>query len=260
MMFLQKALAFAKRDLIERSSYKFSFVFDFLGIFTNLLTFFLISKNFAGENYFPFVLIGLALGSFQGAALHSFASTLGRERSGGTLEAILVTPTPLGVVLVSGALWNFLFAALRVAVYLLAGALFFRVDMSTLHWGSVLAVLGLSIVALAGFGLLSAGFTLVFKGGSLFNYFWGGASRFLSGVYFPVSALPAWLQGVSFCLPLTYSLEAMRRAVLQGAPPEELGGELLALGLFSVVLLPVGAFFLRWALMRAKQEGSLVFY
>lgn len=42
-------------------------------------------------------------------------------------------------------------------------------------------------------------------------------ATFLGGVYFPVQLLPSWLGQIAQWLPLTFALEALRQAVLQGA-------------------------------------------
>ncbi|MBI4124820.1 MAG: ABC transporter permease [Deltaproteobacteria bacterium] len=268
-LFFKKAWAFLKRDLREGLSYKSAYLFQIFGIFANILTFFFVAKifgegagrhlqNYGGE-YFPFVLIGIACAGYQGTALSSFSRALSREQGAGTLEAILMTPTTLNTIMLSGSLWTFSFTSLRLVFYLLAGAVFFGVDMSKMNVGASLCVLLLSITALAGLGIFQAGFMLVFKRGNPLGFFLNGASRFLSGVYFPVALLPEWVQGFSHLLPLTYSLEAMRKALLQGESLAALGGEILGLILFTVFLLPMGILFFNWAVRRAKREGSLGF-
>jgi ABC-2 type transport system permease protein len=80
------------------------------------------------------------------------------------------------------------------------------------------------------------------------------------GVFFPVEVLPLWLQKVSMLLPMTYALRAVRLALLRGAPWSELRGDLAALAVFSVILLPLGAVAFRWAIARARATGSLAHY
>lgn len=58
-------------------------------------------------------------------------------------------------------------------------------------------------------------------------------------------------------LPLTYSLRAMRGALLLGRGPVELAGDLGMLALFAAVLLPVGLAAFRWAVRFARRAGSL---
>jgi ABC-2 type transport system permease protein len=79
----------------------------------------------------------------------------------------------------------------------------------------------------------------------------------VSGVYYDVSVLPAWLRPFSVVSPATYTLRAMRAAVLDGVGLAALGDELLILVVSGVVLIPLGfaCFVLgeRWA----KKTGKL---
>lgn len=95
-----------------------------------------------------------------------------------------------------------------------------------------------------------------------------GVVYFLSGVVFPISVLPVWLQAVGMALPTTYWLEGMRRS-LTGLPPE--GSPLavsplatwsnaeLALALLgtTIVLVAVSQWFYRTSVRRAWRSGRL---
>jgi ABC-2 type transport system permease protein len=95
-----------------------------------------------------------------------------------------------------------------------------------------------------------------------------GVVYFLSGVVFPLNVLPKWLQYVGQCLPTTYWLEGMRRAIAGPAPSRspltdtplsaytnvELVGLLLAT---TIGLVMVSQWFYRWSLMRAWRNGKL---
>jgi ABC-2 type transport system permease protein len=82
----------------------------------------------------------------------------------------------------------------------------------------------------------------------------------LGGVFYPVAILPAWLQLFSYLLPLTYALRGMRLAMLNGAGWAELTPDLVALLTFCVVLAPLSLLLFRWAVERARAEGTLAHY
>ncbi len=261
------AWAFFKRDLREQMSYKSFFAFDLLRLSAQVLVFYFVARTFVpgagphlaayGGDYFAFALIGIAFAGYQSAALNSFSAVLDAERGNGTLEAILVTPTPLRTVILAGSAWSFVLTTLRALAHLLIGALILDADLSKAHWGAAAATVALTVAALAGLGLASAGLALVFKRGSPVTAVLSGISRLLAGVYFPLSVLPESLQAMARIFPLTFSLEALRRALLLGAGPAGLGRELAALAAFAVALLPVGVAVLRWGVRRAKEDGSL---
>jgi ABC-2 type transport system permease protein len=79
-------------------------------------------------------------------------------------------------------------------------------------------------------------------------------------VYYPVAILPPAFEWISRLLPITYSLHAMRLALLQGASWAALLPDILALIVFSIVLMPLGLRTFRYAVQKAKKEGSLTHY
>jgi ABC-2 type transport system permease protein len=115
----------------------------------------------------------------------------------------------------------------------------------------------LTLISLAGLGLFSAGLSLLFKRAESFHFFANSLFRFFSGVYFPVTIFPLGLRYLSQGIPFTHALEALRRAALQGSTLSELRGEVFALAAFTVILLPGGIIFFRWAYHRSLRLGSL---
>jgi ABC-2 type transport system permease protein len=74
---------------------------------------------------------------------------------------------------------------------------------------------------------------------------------------YPVSVLPPPLQAIARLIPVTYSLEGMRAALLSGAGWAVLWPSLVALLIFAVVLIPVSFGVFAWALRRTKITGTL---
>ena len=74
---------------------------------------------------------------------------------------------------------------------------------------------------------------------------------------YPVSVLPVPLQWLARLLPVTYSLEGMRQALLAGASFSQLWPAVRALLIFAVVLLPLSGAVFAWALRRTKITGTL---
>ena len=74
---------------------------------------------------------------------------------------------------------------------------------------------------------------------------------------FPVSILPDWLQFIARINPITYALDAMRAALLDGASLLAISRPLLALLAFAAILLPASMAGFAWALRRTKTTGTL---
>ena len=143
---------------------------------------------------------------------------------------------------------------------LLFAVLLFGVHMHFNSLGTFLLGILLTLLSFAGIGILSASFILYFKRGDPINFMLTGATALLGNVFFPAALLPAWLQSASSYLPITWALNIVRGSLLQGRTFTELQGDLLALAGLTAVLLPAGLFFSRFAIRRAKREGSLIKY
>jgi ABC-2 type transport system permease protein len=264
---LGKLLAFLKRDFLSEISYRLSFLLQVVGMFFSIAAFYFMTKmmNPATEGLegiapFPWLLVGLAFQYYFSAALYSFSDKIRDEQMLGTLEAMLVSPTPTSIVIFSSAAWDFAYGAIRVGIYLLFATLVFGVR---LH-GNSLGTLGLGVVltllSSAGLGILSASFILYFKRGNPINFFLSATTTFFGNVFFPSNLLPQPLHWVSDLLPITWSLKIVRGSLLQGRSFGDLRDDLARLLVLTLVLLPMGLFFSRVAIRRAKKEGSLIQY
>ena len=264
---LNKPLLFLRRDFLMEISYRFGFVLQVLGILFSTTSFYFISQLLApgassfleayGGSYFSFVLIGMAFTGYQGVALQTFSGVIRSGQVSGTLEALLMTPTRLPTILLSSSLWDFLFTTLRVTIYLAMGILLFGADLKQANVLSALVILGLTVLAMSGIGILSASFIMVLKRGDPVSFMFSSLSTLLGGVYYPIAVLPGWLQLLAQFFPLTHALEAMRRALLSGASLSALWREIALLTMFSAILLPLSMVAFRWAVRRARRDGSL---
>jgi len=267
---LRKVWAFVGRDFKLQTSYRLAFFFQVFGILFSVASFYFVALLFGdaaephlqlyGGDYFAFVLVGIAFMRYQGVAMGTFSATIRTGQMMGTLEAMLVTPTHLFTILLSSSLWSFAFTSVQVLFYLLLGVVVFGVDLGHANVAAAAVVQILTILVFSGIGILSASFTMVFKQGDPINFLFGSVSTLLGGVLYPITVLPAWLQPASYLLPLTYSLSAMRRAILLGDPLAALMPDLLPLVLFAAVLLPLSFVAFGYAVRRAKIEGSLTQY
>ena len=262
--------AFLKKDFINETSYPFALILQLLSIFFSVGVFYFISRllgsaaspylaQYEGD-YFSFVLIGIAFASYFGVGLTSFSSNLRQAQTTGTLEAMLATPTRISAIILSSALWDYFLTTVKVIVYIAVGSLLLDVDLGDSNYLAALIILSLSVISFSSIGILAASFIMVLKRGDPIAWFFNAVSGLLGGVYYPLEVMPAWMQWLARWLPITYALEAMRKALLQGASLTSLWTELILLGIFCCVLFPLGLFSFRYAVRLAKIEGSLTHY
>jgi ABC-2 type transport system permease protein len=265
-----RARAFIKRDFRINASYRLAFLLRFLGLFFSVALYYFIAKLIGGAalpelesyggDYFAFLLIGIALSGYLGTSLGGFSRVIRNEQVTGTLEMMLLTPTRLSTVIIASSLWDFLLTSLNVFLYLVLGVLLFAVDLGAGNWPAALLILALTILCFSSLGVIAAAFIMVLKRGDPVTWFFGMLSSLLGGVYYPITIMPQWLQYLSYLLPITYSLRAMRHALLMGYSLVELLPDIAVLSLFCVVLLPLSLICFRYAVHRAKIEGSLTHY
>ncbi|MBN1999194.1 ABC transporter permease [candidate division KSB1 bacterium] len=266
---LAKIWAFIKKDFITQISYKVSFFLQIVGIFFSTVTFFFLarlldpsaSKYLAdyGGDYFSFVLIGFAFSSYLQVSLQGFSKIVRESQMIGVLESLLVTQTELPLLIISSAMYNFIFTSLRVFVYLLIGIVF-GIGMSGANYFGALVFLLLTIISFSSLGIFSAGFIVIFKKGDPFGWALTSLSWLLGGVYYPVKILPPVLQKIANFLPITHALEGMRMTLLQGKPLTQIFTSLSWLVLFTVIMFPASLIFFNFSVKKAKRDGSLVQY
>lgn len=266
----KKVLAFVKRDILIQMSYRLFFFLQFLGIFFSVLTFYFIAKMIGdatipylesyGGDYFSFVLIGIAFESYLRIGLSSFSESIRSEQMMGTLEAMLVTPTKVDTIIISSSLWTYIFATFRILIYIVLGVFLFGVNMDNANIFATIIILILTIIYLSSLGIISASFIMIFKKGDPINWVFVSVSALFGGVFYPITVLPFWLQIFSYLLPITYSLRGMRHALLQGYSLWALSPDILALVVFSIMLLPLSILCFRSAVRKAQMEGSLAKY
>jgi ABC-2 type transport system permease protein len=262
-----KIAAFFWRDFSIARGYRTALLLELIEALFGVATFYYLSRFVespqleralpAGSNYFVFALVGFAFFDYMSVALTAFDASLDEARQNRTLEALLVTQTPLQVILAGSAVYPFFALALRTCVYLAWGALFFGFVPRTANWPGAAAVLLASILAFAGLGILSASYQLLFKRGNPAKWIVLGVSGLVGGMMYPVGVLPRALQVVARLIPVTYSLEGMRAALLAGSGWGELWQSIVALLVFAAILIPLSFAVFAWALRRTKITGTL---
>jgi ABC-2 type transport system permease protein len=79
----------------------------------------------------------------------------------------------------------------------------------------------------------------------------------VSGVYYPITILPAWMQVLSHLSPATYVLEGVRAGLIDGVPITDLWADVWPLLIMGVTLIPLGLWAFGRAERYAKQTGKL---
>lgn len=264
---LRDLLLFFRRDLRIASTYRSPFILEAIEALFGATTFYYVARFVdspalrealpQGKSYFAYSLVGFVFFDYLNAALDTFDRSLQEARDSGTLEPLLVTQVSLPVILAGSAFYPFAATTLRIGVYLGWASALFGFPLRAANWAAVTAVLLATLLAFSGLGVLSAAYLLLFKRGNPAKWFILGVSSIVGGMLFPVGILPPWLQVIAHLNPVTYALDAMRGALLDGAGIFSIGRSLLLLLLFGAALLPISMLIFSWVLRRTKVTGTL---
>jgi ABC-2 type transport system permease protein len=164
------------------------------------------------------------------------ASSIVRERERGTIEQLIITPIRSWELIV-GKLTPYVFLAFfDMLEVLVIGAVVFNVPMA----GSIGLLLLMSALFLAtalGIGLFISTIAKTQQEAQMLGALIQLPSFFLAGFFFPIAAMPPFLQAVSYLVPLRYFLTIVRAIVLKGVGIEAISGQVIALAVFCVVVM-----------------------
>lgn len=266
---MHSVIALMRASFLSATSYRLATVLSFVALVASVVPLYFVAEALQpvvaesiaaeGGEYFGFLLVGIAATYVMMAALSAVPGAIGGSLGSGTFEAMLVTRTPLPLLLAGMAGYGFSQSLLRAAILLL-GAQIVGVEFAWRMLPLVLVIVALMSLAYASIGIVAAALILVFRtSGPLITAVIAG-SGLLGGVYYSTTVIPAWLQHLSAVVPLTYALRATRMLLLGGAGVGEVLNDLSALALGSALGLIVSVLVFGAALRHARRAGTLSLY
>ncbi len=264
--------AFVVRDLRIASTYRFQLFVQVAAMFSLAVTFFFVSLMLRGVDrklpelapyggsYFAFVVLGLAVSLFMDAALRSFSLSVRTAQVTGTLEAMLATRTPVGLVVLGSALSSLVGTFARSAILVGLAVAVFGVPVAPGALALAALVVLLTGLATAALGIVAASFIVATKQGDPITTAISGLSWLFSGVLYPREILPPPVQSLAQALPMTHALDGLRRTLLLGAGWDDVSGSVLGLAGFVALAVPLGLAAFAFAVRRARAAGSLAQY
>src|SRR5437763_12538410 len=193
------------------------------------------------ERQTTILLIGAVLWAYLGIVFEILTETVAWERWEGTIEYTFMAPLSRAVHLFGMGAFGVLYGVVRTALLFTVVALFFGLSFPQADWGAALLLLAVASVSFVGVGMVTAVLPLISpEKGAQLGFIAQGFLLAVSGVYYPVSVMPEWMQWLSTISPATYALEGIRAAVLDGAGLGAVWGDLWPLMLLGAVSIPVG--------------------
>ena len=207
------------------------------------------------------VIIGGTMISFWSNVLWNMSAQWFWEKETGNLEMYLVAPVSRMAILLGMALGGVVNTSLRAAGVLVLGIFVFQVPFQLRDIFAASLVFLLTVAALYALGMVFASlFMLYGREAWHTNMLLQEPVYFLSGSYFPTiytSVIPVWVQVTATLIPMTVGLDAIRIVTIGGGSVSSVWLHIIALTVFSVVLLPLAHKALSFMETLAKREGRL---
>jgi ABC-2 type transport system permease protein len=264
----REAIGFA--GIVERNTYlirRFAWweVAWFLYTVANTLTIVFIAKGVqAGgasldvNRVTIVLLIGAVVWSYLGLVFEIVTETVAWERWEGTIEYTFMAPVSRSAHLFGMGAFAVVYGVIRTVLLFGVVAAFLSVHFPHPDFASAVLVLAVSSVSFVGIGTMTAVLPLISpEKGTQLGFIAQGLLLVVSGVYYPVSVLPQWMQWISVISPATYTLDGARKAILDGAGVGALWGDIWPLMVIGVVSIPLGLWVFRRGERYAKKHGKL---
>lgn len=263
---LAAASAVVRRDLQIAMSYRLPFATGLLSAFFSLTLFYYLSRLVrvstfeSADAYYAYAVIGLVILQVLNSTLQTPPTSLRQEMVAGTFERVAVSPFgPVGAIMAT-LVYPFVYAlALSLAMIAFAGVVFgVSIEWSTLPLAIPLAILAAG--SFAPFGLLLLSVVLVAKQAMAGTTWIVAMIALVSGLYFPVSLLPDWIEWTSHIQPFAPAVELLRNVIVGTPLGDPAWLQLAKLAGFAVVLMPLAVLALDRAILVSRRRGTLIEY
>src|SRR5512143_1737188 len=168
------------------------------------------------------------------------ATAVVRERERGTIEQLIVTPIRAWELILGKVLPYVILAFVDVVEVLIIGHFWFKVPIRG-DLGLIFILSGLFVFSGLGIALFASTIANTQQEAFITVMVTMLPSIFLSGFFFPIEAMPKFLQYISAIVPLRYYLVIIRALLLKGVGLPALQNEVIALTIFAVVIMGIAA-------------------
>ena len=146
----------------------------------------------------------------------------------------------------------------RASIVFAAIAAFFGLHMPNANFVTALVIIAVASISFVGIGMMTAVLPLISpEKGTQLGFIAQGLMLVVSGVYYPVSVLPDWMQWISVISPATYALDGIRDAIINGAGLSSMWPHIWPLIIIGFVSVPLGLEVFRRGERYAKKHGKL---
>ena len=163
------------------------------------------------------LLIGAVLWSYLGLVFEIVTETVAWERWEGTIEYTFMAPLSRPAHLLGMGAFAVVYGTLRTILLFVVVSYMLGVHYGNANFAAAVVILAFSSISFVGIGMMTAVLPLISpEKGTQLGFIAQGMLLVVSGVYYPVTVLPQWMQWLATISPATYTLRGCRHAILGG--------------------------------------------
>lgn len=192
-----------------------------------------------------YLIPGILAMSILNVALFATAQPIISMRVQGILRRLGATPLPRTTLLAAYITMRVLISLFQTIIIIAVGKLLFGLTLTD-NWALFGTTLLLGTLAFIAIAFLIAAVARTEESGSALTSAVQLPMLFLSGIFFPIKALPAFMQPVTNALPLTYLADALRQVMVGATPDHSMAVNTLVLLGWLLVSGALAVRFFKW--------------
>ncbi len=199
------------------------------------------SESYGNLDYIDFLAPAIIVMTIFFGAGQGTGRALAGEKEEGTLDRLAMTPATANDIIAGKTLYASSVQLIRSLIIILAVTFLFGVTMNG-SWFLVGLIVLLMTIASVGIGLVLSAISEDEATYSEISLMVVLPAIFVTGIFYPVSAMPSWIQSLAYVYPLSYANTAMRKVMLLGAGLGDIVYNLVMLLVIAVILYFAGVF------------------
>ena len=202
------------------------------------------------------LLVGATIWAFLGIIFEFMTETVAWERWEGTIEYTFMAPLSRFVHLGGQGAFAVLYGIIRATILFFAVIALLGIHAPDANYGAAFALLALASISFIGVGIMTSVLPLISpEKGAQLGFVAQGLMLVVSGVYYPVSVMPEWMQWIAKISPATYALRGCRASIVEGAGIQ--WANVWPLLIIAVLATPIGLAIFKVGERYAKRNGKL---
>jgi ABC-2 type transport system permease protein len=202
------------------------------------------------------LLVGAVIWAFLGILFEFMTETVAWERWEGTIEYTFMAPLSRLVHLGGQGVYAVIYGVIRATILFFAVVALLGIHAPNANYLAALGLLAIGSLSFIGVGIMTSVLPLVSpEKGAQLGFVAQGVMLVVSGVYYPVTVMPEWMQWIAKISPATYVLRGDRASVLHGQGVA--WADVWPLLIIAVLATPIGLAIFRAGERYAKKHGKL---